>query len=250
MKPLIIANWKANPSTLAGAKKLLSGIKKGLGKKRKADVIVCPPFVFLSELSKVIGKGIKLGSQDVFWQEGAFTGQVSAKMLKDIGCKYVIVGHSEKRAMGETNEIVNRKIRACLAQKIIPIFCIGETGEERETGKTFQILKTQMKEGLENISRNQVEKIVIAYEPIWALSTTSNRKNCDFEDALSIQILIRKIISEIYNRQACKKIRIIFGGNVKSNNILGYIQEARMEGALVGGASLDAKKFIAILKKF
>jgi len=250
MKPLIIANWKANPSALAGAKKLLSGIKKGLGEKRKADIIICPPFVFLSGLNKVIGKKIKLGSQDVFWKDGAFTGQISAKMLEDVGCKYAIVGHSERRTMGETNEMVNKKIKACLTEKIIPIFCIGETGEQKEAGKTFQVLKQQMREGLENISRNQVEKIIIAYEPIWAISTTGNRKNCDFEDALSMQILIRKIILGIYNRQISKKIRIIFGGNVRSNNILGYIQEARMEGALVGGASLDAREFIAILKKF
>jgi len=250
MRPLIIANWKANPSNLAEAKNLLLRVKRGLDKKRKADIVICPPFVFLSELSKIIGKRMKLGSQDVFWREGAFTGQVSARMLKDVGCKYFIVGHSEKRIMGETNKTVNKKITACLAQKVVPIFCIGETEEQKETGKTFQVLKTQIREGLENISKNQVEKIIIAYEPIWAISTTSSHKNCNFEDALSIQILIRKIISEIYNRQVSKKIKVIFGGNVRSSNILGYIQEARMEGALVGGASLDAREFIAILKKF
>ncbi|MEA3452864.1 MAG: triose-phosphate isomerase [Patescibacteria group bacterium] len=250
MKSLVIANWKANPATLAGAKKLLFEIKKGLGKKLNVDIIVCPPFVFLPGLNKITGKNIKLGSQDVFWKEGAFTGQVSAKMLKDVGCKYVIVGHSERRAIGETNKRINQKIKACLAEKITPILCVGETNGEKETGKTFRILRNQIKEGLESISRNQVGKIVIAYEPVWAISTTSNRKNCDFEDALGIQILIRKIILETYNRPISKKIRIIFGGNVRSNNILGYIKEARMEGALVGGASLDSKEFIAILKKF
>ncbi len=247
MKPLIIANWKANPSTLAGAKKLLFGIKKGIGKKHNTDIIICPPFVFLSELNKIAGRNIKLGSQDVFWKEGAFTGQVSAKMLKSLGCKYAIVGHSEKRAMGETNKTVNKKIKACLAEKIVPIFCIGETGEQKETGKTFQILKTQMKEGLEDISRNQVEKIVIAYEPIWAIGTG---KNCAYDEAMSMNLLIKKNLVELYNQQISKKVRIIYGGSVNYSMVEGYIKESMMNGALIGGASLKTKEFIAILKKF
>jgi len=247
MRPLIIANWKANPSTLAEAKKLLTDMKRGLGKKRKVDIIVCPPFVFLSELNKIISKEIKVGSQDVFWKEGAFTGQVSAKMLKSLGCKYAIVGHSEKRAVGETNKIVNKKIKACLAEKIIPIFCIGETGEQREAGKTFQILKSQMREGLENISRNQIEKIVIAYEPIWAIGTG---KNCAYDEAMSMNLLIKKNLAELYNQQILKKVRIIYGGSVNSFIVEGYIKESMMNGVLVGGASLKAKEFIAILKKF
>jgi len=250
MKPLIVANWKANPPTFSEAKKLFTKVKSGLEKKQKADVIICPPFVYLANLSAIAGEKIKLGAQDTFWQEGAFTGEISAKMLKDIGCKYVIIGHSERRAFGETDEMVNKKIKACFLQNLIPIFCIGESIQERQAGKTAQILRSQIREALKGISRIKIEKLVIVYEPIWAISTTSNRRNCDFEDALSMQILIRKIISELYNRQVSKRIRVIFGGNVRPDNVLGYIQESRMGGALVGGASLDAKEFIAILRKF
>jgi triosephosphate isomerase len=247
MRPLIIANWKANPSTLTEAKSLLLRIKKGLDKKRKVDIVICPPFIFLSELRKIIGKRIKLGSQDVFWREGAFTGQVSARMLKDVGCRYAIVGHSEKRIMGETNRTVNKKITACLGQKVVPIFCIGETEEQKETGKTFQILKTQIREGLENISRNQVEKIIIAYEPIWAIGTG---ENCAYDEAMSISLLIKKILASLYNQQILKKVKIIYGGSVNFSTIEGYIKESTMNGVLVGGASLKVNEFIAILKKF
>lgn len=247
MRSLVIANWKANPSTLIEAKKLLIAVKRGLGKKLKADIIICPPFVFLSELNKIKTKEIKLGSQDVFWKNGAFTGQVSTKMLKDIGCEYAIVGHSEKRAIGETNKIINKKIKACLAEKLIPIFCIGETKEQKATGKTFQILKDQIREGLKNISRNQIEKIVIAYEPIWAIGTG---KNCAHDEVMSMNLLIKKNLAELYNQQISRKVRIIYGGSVNSLSVEGYIKESMMNGVLVGGASLKVKDFIAILRKF
>jgi len=247
MRSLIIANWKANPSTLIEAKKLLIGVKRGLGKKLKAEIIICPPFIFLSELNKIKAKGIKLGSQDAFWKEGAFTGQISSKMLKHIGCEYAIVGHSERRAMGETNEMTNKKIRDCLTEKIIPIFCIGETKEQRETGKTFQILKEQIREGLKNVSRKQMEKIVIAYEPIWSIGT---RKNCAYDEAMNMNLLIKKNLVKLYNEQISKKVRIIYGGSVNSFNTEGYIEESMMNGVLVGGASLKVKDFIAILRKF
>jgi triosephosphate isomerase len=146
--------------------------------------------------------------------------------------------------------MVNKKLKACFSQNLIPIFCIGESAQERQSGKTAQVLQNQIREGLKGISRAKIEKLVIAYEPIWAISTTSNRENCNFEDALSMQILIRKIISELYNRQVSKKIRIIFGGNVRPDNALGYVRESRMGGVLVGGASLDAKEFVAISRKF
>jgi len=247
MRSLVIANWKANPSTLIEAKKLLTGVKRGLGKKLKADIIICPPFIFLSELNKIKAKEIKLGSQDVFWKDGAFTGEVSAKMLKDIGSEYVIVGHSERRDKGETNKMVNKKIRACLAEKIIPIFCIGETKKQKETGKTFEVLKEQMKEGLQNISRNQIKKIIIAYEPIWAIGTG---KNCAYDEVMSMNLLIKKNLAELYNQEISKKVRIIYGGSVNSSSVEGYIKESMMNGVLVGDASLKAKDFIAILRKF
>ena len=222
MKPLIVANWKANPSTLAEAKKLFTAVRGGLIKKPKADVVICPPFVFLSPLNamvnkksggadktlhQLVGVRIKLGAQDVFWQEGAFTGEVSAQMLKDIGCKYAIVGHSERRFLGETNEMINRKLRAAVSTQLSPIFCIGESEQERKEGKTKEVLERQLTVGLKDISKFKIQnsKLVIAYEPVWAISTTFHHENCDFEDALSMQILVRKIISELYNRQVSKK---------------------------------------------
>lgn len=249
MKPLIIANWKANPSTLNKAKKLFEGVAAGLT-KTKAEAVICPPFLYLRELANS-GK-IKLGAQDVFWQEGAFTGQISAKMLKDAGCSYVIIGHSERRALGETDEMVNKKMKTAIPAKLFPILCIGESKQEREEGRTKEVLERQLILGLKDISgpKLQSSRFIIAYEPIWAISTTSSHENCDFENALSIQILIKKIVLKIYNQQNFRKIRVIFGGNVNASNVLGYIEESRMGGVLVGGASLEVKRFIAILRKF
>jgi|AntAceMinimDraft_16_1070373.scaffolds.fasta_scaffold31319_3 triosephosphate isomerase len=247
MKILIIANWKCNPSSLICAKKLFSDIKKGLQEKQNTEIIICPPFTYIHDLSVMAGKKIKIGAQNVFWEEGTHTGEVSAKMLKNMGCKYAIIGHSERRAMGETNELVNKKIKACLAQKIIPIFCIGESSQEKEAEETFQVLQTQIQEGLEGISRNQVEKIIIAYEPLWAIGTG---KNCAYDEAMSINLVIKKTLAKTYNKGLSKKIKIIYGGSINFSIIEGYIKESMMDGVLVGGASLKAKEFIAILNKF
>jgi len=222
MKILIIANWKCNPSSLICAKKLFSDIKKGLQEKQNTEIIICPPFTYIHDLSVMAGKKIKIGAQNVFWEEGTHTGEVSAKMLKNMGCKYAIIGHSERRAMGETNELVNKKIKACLAQKIIPIFCIGESSQEKEAEETFQVLQTQIQEGLEGISRNQVEKIIIAYEPLWAIGTG---KNCAYDEAMSINLVIKKTLAKTYNKGLSKKIKIIYGGSINFSIIEGYIKD-------------------------
>ncbi len=282
MKHLVIANWKANPSTLAEAKKLFLSIKKGLGKRTKAEVVICPPFVYLSDLVEIAGPSIKLGAQDVFSQEGAFTGQVSAQMLKSLACKYVIIGHSERRAMGETDEMVNRKIKAVISAKLSPILCIGESREQKRAGETKEVLEKQLSTALKNISKlkiypvksrspseivpkaispgqagispkaklfNRVKnsKLTIAYEPIWAIGPDNA---CDTDTAMTIKLLIRKILTGIYNRAIAQNTRILYGGSVNSSIVEGYIKESIMDGVLVGGASLNPKEFIAILSKF
>jgi len=248
MKHLVIANWKANPSTLAEAKKLFLSIKRGLGKRTKAEVVICPPFVYLSALQSK-NSPIVLGAQNVFWQEGAFTGEVSARMLKSLACKYVIIGHSERRAMGETNEMVNRKIKAAVSAKLFPILCIGESKEQKKAGETKEVLEKQLSTALKNISKLKVQnsKLTIAYEPIWAIGTGNA---CDTDTAMTIKLLIRKILANIYNRATAQNTRILYGGSVNSSIVEDYIKESIIDGVLVGGASLNPKEFIAILSKF
>jgi triosephosphate isomerase (TIM) len=244
-KPLIIANWKCNPSSLAQAKALFAKVSQGAKKyKRKAKVIVCPPLAFLPFL-KQKKQDIVLGSQNVFWKEGASTGEVSAKMLKSIGCEYVIVGHSERRQAGESNEDINKKIKSVLQEGLIPIFCIGETLVQKNAQATVGILQSQIKEGLTGIAKNKAGKIIIAYEPVWAIGTGIS---CQADEAMSMAILIRRSLSQKYGRSAVRQIKILYGGSATSNNAEEYIGEAGMDGLLVGGASLSAKEFIAILR--
>lgn len=232
VKPLIVANWKMNPPSQAEAKNLFDSVKRGIKNIKKAEVVICPPFIFLPILKTE-------GAQDMFWeQKGAYTGEISPSMLKDFECKYVIIGHSERRKyFGETDEMINKKLKAALREKINPILCIGETKEEREQGMTESVLKRQLACGLEDISKTRFPQIVFAYEPIWAIGTG---KACDVEEAQKMGLLIRKIIS--------KNARVLYGGSVNSKNAGGYIKEAGLQGLLVGGASLDAKEFIKIIK--
>ncbi len=241
MKNLIAANWKMNPVSHKEAKALFEGIKRG-AKNVKAEVVVCPPFVFLPLL-----KGLTLGAQDVFFEEkGAFTGEVSGAMLKDLGVEYVIIGHSERRKyFGETDEIVNKKIKKALGAGLKIIFCIGETAKERDIGKKTEVLERQIKEGLKGILRDALKKIAIAYEPVWAIGTGNN---CSADETMSSVLFIRKSVSQIYNREIADNIRILYGGSVKSDNSGSYIKNAGANGLLVGGASLNAEEFIKIIK--
>ena len=246
MKPLIVANWKCNPTTLKKARRLFNLVKRGAEKIKRVETVICPPFVFLPDRKKQMA-AIKLGGQNCFWEKGgSYTGEISPEMLRDLGCKYVIIGHSERRRyFNETDEIVNKKLRAALKAKLSPIFCIGETKTEREKGKTESVLKRQIVSGLKKIPAAKASKIAVAYEPIWAIGTGNP---CDIEEAQKMGLLIRKIISNIYSRAVSAKIRILYGGSVNSKNGAGYIKEAGMQGLLVGGASLNAKEFIRIIK--
>lgn len=244
-KPLIIANWKCNPSSLAQAKALFNKINSAsLKYKQKFNIIICPPLAFMPFL---IGKrkNVEIGSQNVFWQEGAFTGEVSAKMLKSIGCKYVIVGHSERRARGESEEDINKKIKAVLSQEMTPIFCIGETFFQKKEQKTAEILQAQIENGLTGIVKNNINKIIIAYEPVWAVGTGNP---CKADDTMTMIILIKKFLSKKHGWPTAKKIRIIYGGSADASNARNYVHESGAEGLLIAGASLSAKKFIDILR--
>jgi len=239
MKPLIVANWKMNPITMKEAEELFNSISEGVKNIEKTETVICPPFIYLPLL-----KGLTPGAQDCYYEEkGAYTGEVSVAMLKDLGCKYVIVGHSERRKLfNETNENINKKLKAVLEAGLIPIICIGETEQEREQEKTEEVLKQELIEGLEGISN--VYNLVIAYEPIWAIGTGNP---CDVEEAKEMNLLIRRIFFKLYDSAISKKIRILYGGSVKANNAEEYLKQAGFNGLLVGGASLDAKEFIKIV---
>jgi triosephosphate isomerase (TIM) len=235
MKPLIAANWKLNPTTKKEAEAIFKGIKKGI-KGLKSEVVICPPFVYLPAIAKSVG-GFVLGAQNCFFEEkGAFTGEISGAMLKDLGVEYVIIGHSERRKyFSETDEIVNKKIKKAIEAGLKIIFCIGETVQERDGGKKNEVLERQIKQGLAGI--NNLENINIAYEPVWAIGTGNN---CSVQETKESVDYIRKFVKP--------DTRILYGGSVKSENSGAYVKEAGANGLLVGGASLNAEEFVKIVR--
>ncbi len=249
MKPLIVANWKMNPQTLAEAKKLFNLVKRGIKNIKNAEVVICPPFVYLPVLlgCDKSSLAIDIGGQNCFWEEkGAYTGGISSLMLKNLGADYVIIGHSERRKfLNETDEQINKKIKKALSVKLKPILCVGETKTDRAQGKKIQILRSQIKEALKKIPRKEIKNITIAYEPIWAIGTG---ENCSINETMSSVLFIRKVISRLYSRPLAKNLRILYGGSVTKENASDYIKEARTDGLLVGGASLKAKEFVKIIK--
>jgi len=247
-KPIIAGNWKLN-NTLKESIELVTSLKDNLSGISDIDIVVCPVFTSLSAVKEVIAdSNIKLGAQDVFWQDsGAFTGEVSAVMLADVGVEYVIIGHSERRQyFGETNETVNRKIKAVLNHGLTPIVCLGEVLEEREEDKTFDVIKTQLNESFAGMSAEEMKKIVIAYEPVWAIGTG---KTATPEQAEEVHKYIRELIANCYDQETASVVRIQYGGSVKPENISELIAQPDIDGALVGGASLKAESFIEIVKK-
>lgn len=249
-KTIIAGNWKMY-KTVVEAIDLANGLKRELFKldNQDIDIVLCPPFTALSEVLEVIvDSNIQLGAQDVHWQdEGAFTGEVSPVMLKDIGCKFVIIGHSERRQyFGETNESVNNKIKAALKHNLTPIVCVGETLSQRESGSTFKVLDDHIENGLKNITDIDILKIVIAYEPVWAIGTG---KTATSQQAQEAQKYIRDLLRKMYNNDVADTVRIQYGGSVKPENITELMREPDVDGALVGGASLKVETFAEIVKK-
>jgi len=249
-KTIIAGNWKMNKS-ITEAIELANGLKREFFKldNQNIDIVLCPPFTALSEVYEVIAdSSIQLGAQDVYWQdEGAFTGEISCKMLKDAGCKFVIIGHSERRQyFCETNESVNKKIKAALLEELLPIVCVGETLKEREEDLTFKVLDDHINNGLKDIREEDAQKLVIAYEPVWAIGTGKTASAIQAQEA---QKYIRDLLKKLYNKDTSDSIRIQYGGSVKPENIAELMEEPDVDGALVGGASLTVESFSGIVKK-
>jgi triosephosphate isomerase len=224
------------------------GLKRKFYTFGEADIVICPPFTALSKVGDEISdSSIMLGAQDVYWEEeGAFTGEVSPKMLKDVGCRYVIVGHSERRALlGETDETVNKKARVVLKYGMVPIMCIGERIEERDNGTTFEVLEKQLTRGLKDFTKEEILRLIIAYEPVWAIGTG---RTATPQQAQEAHRFIRDFIERQYDKEASSKMRIQYGGSVKPDNIANLMAEEDIDGALVGGASLDVNTFVQIVE--
>ena len=235
--------------TITQAIELANGLKRELFELEDTiDIVICPAYTALSETGEAIAdSNIALGAQDVYWEpEGAFTGEVSASMLKDAGAKYVIIGHSERRQyFGETNVFVNKKIKAALSCDLLAIVCVGENLEQRENNKTFAVLDDHVQNGLKDISDSEISKIVIAYEPVWAIGTG---KTATSQQAQEAHEYIRNLILKMYNKDIAKNLRIQYGGSVKVENIQELVSCADVDGALVGGASLSIDSFSRIVK--
>ena len=247
-KKVVAGNWKMN-NDLNGTVNLISDIKKELsGKIVNAEIIVCPPFTNL-ETTKALLKDskIKLGAQNIFYEDsGAFTGEISADMLISAGCEYVIIGHSERRTIfGEDDKSINKKIKTAIRKNLKPIFCVGETLQEREKGITFKILESQLKNGLDGISENELENLIVAYEPVWAIGTG---KNATPEQAQEVHNFIRTLIAKIYSENFAGQLVIQYGGSVKADNAKELLSQPDIDGALVGGACLKADSFVKIIE--
>ncbi len=246
-KPIIGGNWKMN-KTVSEAVKTAQDLKLKIGKFKSVEVVVFPPFTALEGVSKVLkGTEITLGAQNMFWEEeGAYTGEVSPLMLLDVGCKYVILGHSERRGyFGERDEEINKKLKVALNHGLVPLVCMGEKLRMRREGKAKQVVENQLRGCLCGISAQDIEKIVIAYEPVWAIGTGETATS---EQAQDMHCFIREILGEWFGEKVAQAIRIQYGGSVKPENIKDLMNKEDIDGALVGGASLKAKSFTQIVR--
>ena len=246
-KPIIAGNWKMN-KTVGEARELVTALKGKVADVTDVEIVVAPPFTALSAVAEVInGSNIKLAAQDMYWEEtGAFTGEVSPLMLKDVGCQYVIIGHSERRSyFSETNETVNKKVKAAHAHSLKPIVCVGERLEERESGITKDVVRDHVVNGLADLTEEQVLNTVIAYEPVWAIGTG---KTATQEQAQEVHEFIRGLLAEIYSLVLAEAVRIQYGGSVKPDNVAQLMAQPDIDGGLIGGASLDADSFTQIVR--
>jgi triosephosphate isomerase len=244
--PLVVANWKMNKS-LNDAQQYGQELLPLLAGYTGVEVVVCPPFTSLTVMSQIFrGSEIKLGAQNLFWEmKGAYTGEISPAMLVDTGCTYVILGHSERRQiMGENDAIINRKVRAALDAGLIPILCVGETLQERENNRAREVVKEQLTRDLKNITFAP-QGLVIAYEPVWAIGTGVNASSDDAQEMIGF---IRSYLAKLYNRELADSVCILYGGSVNEENIAEFMGEDDVDGALVGGASLQANSFARIVR--
>ena len=244
-KPIIAGNWKMN-KTLKEALEMVEELKPVV-KDARCEVVVCPPFVCLAQVAEAVkGTNIKVGAQNMHFEEsGAYTGEVSPAMLRELDIEYVIIGHSERRQyFNETDESVNKKVKAALKHRLIPIVCCGESLEEREDEVTREVLGKQIRIGLKGFTEDNIGKIIVAYEPIWAIGTGRTATDEQANEAIAY---IRSVIAAMYGKETADKVRIQYGGSVKPATIKAQMKQSDIDGALVGGASLNASDFAAIV---
>jgi triosephosphate isomerase len=244
--PIIAGNWKMH-KTGREALALIEALNATFAsRKPQADVVVCPPFTALGAVCDALDGGVmRLGAQNMDWRaQGAFTGEVSAVMLREFGVGYVIVGHSERRQLfKESDEAVNQKVKAALAAELVPIVCVGETLDEREAGTTDGVVAAQLRAGLDGVAAEAIARIVIAYEPVWAIGTG---RTCDAEEANRVCAWLRQVVGALAGLDAAQAVRVLYGGSVKPETIASQMAQSDIDGALVGGASLEAEAFAAI----
>ena len=248
-KPFIAGNWKMNMDS-ASAVSLADGVAAGSDgiAGESVDVAMIPPFVYLQSVKRAIGPShIALGAQDIYFEEkGAFTGEISAEMLKDVGCIYALCGHSERRhVIGETDEIVNKKVKAAIGGGLLPILCVGELIEERQAEKTTEVVTRQIKEGLAGLNAEKMAAVTLAYEPVWAIGTGLTATP---QQAQEVHSMIRTLIAELYDSNLAESVRIQYGGSAKPDNAAELMACPDIDGLLVGGASLKVEDFVALIK--
>ena len=249
-KPMIAGNWKMHMTTRE-ARDLVTGILQQTEDvdPARVDILVAPPYTALSTVSELLADTpVLLAGQNMHWEEkGAFTGEISPVMLKDVGCSHVIIGHSERRQyFGESNETVNKKLHAAFAHDLTPLLCVGESLEQRETGQTFSVIEEELEIGLNGLTTEQLQSMILAYEPIWAIGTG---KTASPEQAEEVHAFIREWLGERADKETAQAIRILYGGSVKPENIEGLMAKENIDGGLVGGASLKADSFAQIVKR-
>ncbi len=248
LKKIIAANWKMN-MTIGEAESFLKDFRLEIEEVTGVEIVIAPPFTALPKLSELLGgsQKVRLGAQNFYFEKsGAYTGEISAAMLRDLFVRYVIIGHSERRQIfGETDSFINKKVLAAHASELKPILCVGETLEEREAGKEKQVLETQLRGGLAGVSAEQLVETVIAYEPVWAIGTGKTATSAQAQDA---HAHVRAVLAELTDAATADKVRIQYGGSVKPANALELLSQPDIDGALVGGASLEARGFAEIVK--
>jgi triosephosphate isomerase len=246
-RPLIAGNWKLY-KTIKESVELVTQLKRGLPNPLACDVVVAPVYTALHAVrAELSASAIRLAAQDAYWEkQGAFTGEVSSFLLRDVGCDFVIVGHSERRQyFGETDAGVNKKAKSVLAHQMSPIVCVGETREQREAGKTLQVILSQVDAALQGLQPGELSQLAIAYEPIWAIGTGLTASPKDAQDA---HRAIRERVAGLFGGESAEKLRIVYGGSVKPDNAASLMAQPDIDGALVGGASLTAESFLGIVK--
>lgn len=245
--PVIAGNWKLF-KTSSEAVSLVQDLKPLIGAVSHVEVVIAPVFTVLTTVAGVLaGSGLKLSAQDCFWEdEGAYTGEVGPRFLVDAGCSHVIIGHSERRQyFGETDETVNRKARSAIASGLTAIICVGETLADRDNGLTFKVIEKQLINGLADLGGGELGRVIVAYEPVWAIGTG---KTATDEQAQEVHLFIRTLIGKLFGDKVAEEMRILYGGSVKPENIASLMAKPDIDGALVGGASLKADSFAAIVR--